>query len=351
MPVRHTHESWTSAKKLNLFAVVACQVIDSADRLRLTVTAFLAGAVVPVAIGLLTVFCFYFAPNTDILQYFTHHYGVVPVGNYPRISSTFISASMLMNYLTVALALLMLVRQKYVLSSTVFFAAAAALIVCSGFTISIGLGAVFLIISIYLYISTNGRTSLIRAVYAVFGIVGATTFLLIAPFTLQTNSKASPSVTIPFVQIELFASPRALIWEEASAKFLDDPLTGSGPGTPAANLLFRNSDGSTSILTDAHNTFLSVAVQAGILGLLALVLLCYHVLRAPFRPPWSHDLKYRISAWLGIAFFSAFIYQGLTGSFEDARHLWLLIGLIAAATSIERGETSDCRTIARPVCL
>jgi hypothetical protein len=29
---------------------------------------------------------------------------------------------------------------------------------------------------------------------------------------------------------------------------------------------------------------------------------------------------------LGLAFISAFFYQGIGGSYEDARHLWVLIG-------------------------
>ncbi|HQU93449.1 MAG TPA: hypothetical protein PLK77_14180 [Pyrinomonadaceae bacterium] len=35
-----------------------------------------------------------------------------------------------------------------------------------------------------------------------------------------------------------------------------------------------------------------------------------------------------------IAFVSVFFIQGLVGSFEDARHLWILIGLIVAASRI-----------------
>jgi len=41
---------------------------------------------------------------------------------------------------------------------------------------------------------------------------------------------------------------------------------------------------------------------------------------------------------LGLAFCSAFVYQGLTGSFEDARHLWVLIGLVPAARDIYDGR-------------
>jgi hypothetical protein len=41
-----------------------------------------------------------------------------------------------------------------------------------------------------------------------------------------------------------------------------------------------------------------------------------------------------------IGFISSFVLQGLVGSFEDARHLWVLLGLILAAYKIKYGEPS-----------
>ena len=37
---------------------------------------------------------------------------------------------------------------------------------------------------------------------------------------------------------------------------------------------------------------------------------------------------------LAIAWLDAFVYQGLTGSYEDARHLWVLLGLFLASYRI-----------------
>ena len=36
-----------------------------------------------------------------------------------------------------------------------------------------------------------------------------------------------------------------------------------------------------------------------------------------------------------IAFIAAFLYDGITGSFENTRHLWVLIGLILAVDRIK----------------
>ena len=42
----------------------------------------------------------------------------------------------------------------------------------------------------------------------------------------------------------------------------------------------------------------------------------------------------RLAAGLGLL--NGLVYQGLGGSFEDARHLWFLFGLLLASSRIER---------------
>ena len=89
-----------------------------------------------------------------------------------------------------------------------------------------------------------------------------------------------------------------------------------------------------------HNLFLNVAVQCGLLGIAAIIFLIAHVARRTCRLPW--DQHRLIQVGLGLAWLNAFAYQGLTGSYEDARHLWVLLGLIVVA-----GRTSTAATVAR----
>jgi O-antigen ligase len=96
--------------------------------------------------------------------------------------------------------------------------------------------------------------------------------------------------------------------------------------------MFQNSDGTMSLLTDAHNTFLNVAAQAGILGLIGIIAIVAVVLRKGFAKTEGSD--FYILRGLAIAFVAALVYDGLTGSFEDARHLWVLMGLILATNKI-----------------
>jgi hypothetical protein len=83
-------------------------------------------------------------------------------------------------------------------------------------------------------------------------------------------------------------------------------------------------------LTDAHNVFLNVGAQSGLFAAAAIFALCIFVLIPVFGPNGEVHL------WLMAAFAASFIIQGLTGSFEDARHLWVLIGLIIAVGHFSR---------------
>ena len=96
---------------------------------------------------------------------------------------------------------------------------------------------------------------------------------------------------------------------------------------------YQDPSGNLQLLTDAHNSYLNIAVQCGLLGLIGLLAVTFAAWKtaAPFRAGAGHAA----TAGLGIAFFGAFAYQGLGGSFEDARHLWLLFGLLVASRRLE----------------
>jgi O-antigen ligase len=191
-----------------------------------------------------------------------------------------------------------------------------AMVVSALFTVSIALGGVALAVGLWLWLTSDKRISRIGSIAC--GVI-AVAFLAIAPFALTLQ----PGFT---------ASSRLLVWSEALHTFLADPLTGSGLGTAVANVVFQNSDGSWSVLTDAHNTFLNLAAQAGMPALIGMIAIIFLVLRRGFAKSEGRD--FYILRGLTIAFLAAFVYDGLAGSFEDARHLWILIGLILASNRI-----------------
>lgn len=312
------------AAYLILLAIMAASIVTTRDQLRLSIVAWVAGSLIPITAAFVGIILFYFVPESPLLSDLTYHYGAVPVGNFPRIRSTFVSASMLCNYLTVTLILTLLcARMKWIgngLAGAIVFAIGVSAI----FTVSIALGGIALAIGLWLWITCSNKT--VGRSALIFSGAVAVAFLAMAPFALSLQPGAS------FFE-RLAPSSRFLVWSDALNTFLSDPLTGNGVGTAVANVVFQNYDGSRSLLTDAHNTFLNVAAQAGIFGLVAIIGIALVTLKAGEAKSACTDRDY-IPHALAIAFIVGFIYDGLTGSFEDARHLWILIGLILATSRI-----------------
>ena len=312
---------------LVLLAIITANLVTSVELLKLSLLAWLAGSGVSVLAAVIGIAAFYIAPESDWLPVLTHHHGAVPFGNFPRISSTFVSASMFCNYLTVTLLIALVSERMGWISSLVFFALAVTIGVSSVFTVSIALGGFILAIGFWVWL--DGPATNIRRAAMIGACIMAAGFVAVAPLALfGTDDYSSSGLFTP--------SSRFLVWRDAISVFLSDPISGKGVGTAVAEVVFQNSDGSRSLLTDAHNMFLNVAAQAGLPGLVAIVALVVVV----GRTAWSGQDRIRrnnVRTALAIAFVTAFVYDGLTGSFEDARHLWILIGLILAASRIDYG--------------
>ena len=318
----------TSAIYLILLAVIAANVARTSARLKATMLAWIAGSLISLVAGLLAIGLFYTEPESDLLALLTHHYGSLPSVPFPRVSSTFVSASMFCNYLTVTLVIALLAAKLRWIGRPWITIVIAAIAISALFTFSIALGGFALAIGLWFW-TTSEKPKTSKLSLAV-GIFVAVAFLAIAPFSLSPGSGGS------FFE----PSARARIWSEAERVFIADPVTGNGFGIAVANIVFQNSDGSVSLLTDAHNVFLSIAAQAGIGGLVAIIAIVFVILRTGLIDrPGSTEIKL-IRKGLAIAFFTAFVYDGMTGAFEDARHLWVLIGLILAADSIDETEES-----------
>lgn len=301
---------------LALLAVVTALVVTDLEKLRLAVMAWIAGAVIPILLGLGAAVMFYVAPGDTTMERFLQRSGAVPFIGLPRIGSTFVSASMFCNYLTATAALLLVSNRMRWLSERFVWILVTVVVCAAALTVSIALGGLALLFGLWLwYVRSRPIESRIALS---LGVAVAIAFLLIAPFDL--SSLGSPS-------------SRALVWSESLQTFLAAPITGNGVGTGIAKVAYHGSDGTWSILLEAHNTFLNVAAQAGVIGLGALIVLIIAVLRSAFRKLGGSEID-PIRLGLGITFIAAFVYDGLTGSFEEARHLWVLMGMIVAAERI-----------------
>ena len=313
---------------LLLVACSAFTLVTTLSRLRLAVLAWLGGAALPIIVAVVGVLLFYVVPQNPWLSEITYHYGAAPVGYFPRVNSTMVSPSMLCNYLTVTLALAVVALHTGWIGKKLAVAVIIGISFAAAFTVSIALGGFILAAGWLMWWLGSrdaiSRTALVASSFAAIG------FLAISPIALNDamNGAVAPS-------------SRVLVWSSATDTFLAQPVTGKGPGLPVAEVLYKNSDGTTSLLTDAHNSFLSVAAQTGTVGLAAFLVLVFAVLRTGFRRYGQKEELDVIRFGMTIAFLCAFMYDGLTGSFEDARHLWVLIGLILATEQMP-AERETC---------
>ena len=307
-------------------AFLTADVTRNSAGLKSALIAWLLGAAFAVLAGVVTIALFYAQPSSPLLDDLTYHYGAVPVGNYPRITATFVSASMFCDYLNVSLILTMLAAAAGWISHRLALALGLLVFICSVFTISVGLGGMFLGLGLIFYFLSYPMSRL-RSIAVLAAGLAALVFLILSTVSL-----------VPLAGLTFAPSGRIMVWRDAFRTFTENPLTGHGLGLPVANVVFKNSEGGYSLLTDAHNTYLSVAAQAGVFGLVAIVAITVY-----FLYKWKdaiRDRRNHVLIGLGVAFLCAFVYQGLTGSFEHARHLWVLMGLFIAAERIETDQNS-----------
>ncbi|MDQ3129486.1 MAG: O-antigen ligase family protein, partial [Acidobacteriota bacterium] len=247
--------------------------------------------------------------------------------------------NMACNYLSVSLMLTLIADRlgwlkkmpSKILQSGIWFAAF--------FTFSPGLGGMFLAQGLWNWAkyrkSEKRRFAFVSLLIGAFLAIAFFAATVVHPDTANTDS----DWRLPVVNYTIEPAARPLIWQQAIETVKENPVFGSGLNAEAASLMYTTLSDEPHFLSDAHNTFLSVAVQTGFIGLTAFILLVIFLCKC-FLPIETLDNPHSvIKIGLGVAFLSAFLYQGLAGSFEDARHLWILIGLLAGFCEQNKSET------------
>ena len=245
-------------------------------------------------------------------------------GEYPRLSLTFFNANMACNYLTCSLGLLLLARVRGYVGRTTGVVMAAAIGIAAASTISPGLGGIALVAGVWIWLAVPDHLAVGRFALA-GGAAVAALFVLALTFTIFPHSTAPFRIDLPF-ELTLYPSGRFLTWSAALAQFVRHPLIGIGIGIPPDNVRFMAPSGMQE-LTDAHNLFLSIGAQCGVVGLIGLAAIIGFA-AAQLRA----DKLTRFI--LASTFLNALVYQGIGGSFEDTRHIWLLLGLLMAAVRL-----------------
>ena len=326
---------WLGVVYLVLLAVLTLDLSSEFHFARKLVMVWIAAASVAALFSVIALLGFYLAPDQPWLPPLLSHYGSLPSGPYPRVNSVFANANMLCNYLTVAICLLLAaMRLGWVARRTGVFLLVIMLLAAL-LTISPGLGGLALALGLWGWWSLRGHSPrLARTSMAAGG------FVALAVLVGMGVNPASP-----FQE----HSVRWLIWQDAWRTWQQNPWLGVGLGQDVVGVGFTAPSGDEQWLTDAHNVWLNLAGQAGIFAVLTMAAICVLLLRHRWAPAMpKNDGAGTLHVACAIAFISAFLYQGLAGSFEDARHLWLLMGLLAAVGGQPPSRsTSVVKTTAR----
>lgn len=306
--------------------------------IKLLVLVWIATGTLVSLIGVFAIAGFYVAPDSFLVSPFLHHYGSLIPGPYPRIQSTFFYPAMLCSYLTVSFVLVLTALRARLISSGVSTFALFVHAVAIAFTITPGIGGALLGLGLWFAIRFRDSRPRLAYMSAALGILAAITFVAAASFSFRPTETSPYFFT--FIGERIDPSLRLLAWQDSFQTFVDYPIFGKGLGLGVCYVPFVSPSGTRHLFTDAHQTWLNIAGQAGIFGVLSFSLLCGWVIKVTL--PWrqNEDLRSILRVGFGVAFVAGFLVQGLVGSLENARHLWVLIGITAGLHYLADTEES-----------
>ena len=310
-------------------AAVPAFMIDNEASFRRAILAWLATTAFVCLVGILGLLSYVTGLGTALLNYSSFGFGSLPPGDYPRLGLTFLNANMACNYLTACVGLTFLAGKLGYVNRAACWLLIGGIAVASLSTVSPGLGGIALLAAIFTWHNRRGSSPAIAKASIWLGAAVAGMFVAALALTPFAHSTATFVVHLPG-GLTVYPAPRLLIWIAALKQFLAHPLVGIGIGIDPVHVGFASPSG-YEVLTDAHNLFLSIAAQCGLVGLIGLAAIISFV-AARTRP--ARGSSGPVCFILGATFLDVFVYQGLGGSFEDTRHIWVLLGLLIATAQI-----------------
>ncbi|MDQ3478388.1 MAG: O-antigen ligase family protein [Pseudomonadota bacterium] len=311
--------------------VLAFNLFRTMEDLRRVAWWWVASAGVMVGFGVATLLLFPFLGPDGILDWPLHHFGTLPPGPYPRLELSFSYPSTLANYLSVVVMLVLVGTRLGWFDGKIATALTVGLVLCAFFALTPSFGGLLFVVgALVWYSEREARPRLARAVL----VTG-----LAMPFVGALPATATPILhpTAPYLielplGVTLAPAIRLLAWTEAVQNFAASPIFGRGIGIETVAVYFEQENLCSGLCVgDAHNVFLSFAVQTGVVGLVAMLAIIAFV-ASKLKAPLARSPADVITFGLAIAWLSGFALQGLVGSFEDARHLWIIFGLLLTAS-------------------
>ena len=319
---------------LELYVLTVCAVTYNIVRtprmLRKVLIAWALGTAITAAASMMGVIFFYLGVHNE--NPLIRGFGSLPRGNYARFSGLFLNFNMACNYLSIGLLIVLAIWRIRGLRTPLFWLLVVMIAVSAALTVSPGLGGLVLGFCLWLWADWREKTPF-RAKLALFGGCAGALAMCIATMISPTQL-AQEGIRTAIARHHLQPSSRLLCWEAAVSMVREYPLLGEGTGLRMQCPPYLRADGEVEYLLDAHNSYLNIAALKGVFGLAGFLTIAgWLLIRAG---GWSLASTYDVIVTsLAIAFAQGFLYQGLSGSFEHTRHLWVLAGLLMAAIEIK----------------
>lgn len=308
-------------------SIVIADLVRDPSFLKKLTFAWLAGAMLTVLGSGLGLAGFIFGFDSPATNFFLFGFGSLPPGDYPRVRAFFENPNMMANYINVAIMIVLGGWRAGWLAARTAWGVAILLLGSALLAVSPGVGGILLSLGLWIWFAPARHKGRARTPT----LVGCIALALLA-FLSTTISPVvrdqEKSITLPVIDRQIEPSVRALVWLNSIERGSQYPILGRGPGTDAAFLRYQVASGQKQLLRDAHQAWLNVFGQAGVIGLAAFIALCWYLFTiCRFRAPDDSEQSVMLVA-CSCAFVGAFLFQNLFGSFEDARQLWVLIGML-----------------------
>jgi len=309
---------------LILAAALAINYATSLKYLRRVVFAWLAGTVATI-LGAASGVILFFSGVTSLRKNpFLFTFGTLPPGHYPRIRSLFLNANMMCGYTVASVVILIAAREAGWISRAVFRTLLLGAIATAIFSLSPELGGLFLVLALW---QSRLQAPGPRARFtAAAGALAAILFFMSVTISPAPLSRTTLMATL------LHPEPgqRVLTWIDGWHTFLAHPWTGRGLDANSADVHYVAASGIRYHNTVAHNTWLSIMAQQGLTGLVAFLWVVLHLVRRFRLRGGVFDKTSALRMGLELALIGGFLYPSLTGALENTRHVWALMGLVAA---------------------
>lgn len=317
-------------------SLVVADLIRDDGFLKKLAFAWVAGTVVTIAGSAMGLIGFYAGYKTMATNFFLFHSGSLPPGNYPRVVAFFENPNMTANYLTVAVKMAIGAYRSGWLPARIAMAIVLLVFGSAALTISPGIGGLIAGVGLWTALvrfkpQTRQRTLTLA------GVASAALLLALSTAIAPVNRGSEHTVTIPVIEKQIEPSVRFLVWMNTIERGLEYPILGRGIGTDVARVFYQVPSGQKQLLRDAHQAWLNIFGQAGLLGLCAFVWLCIYLFSVCRFTIDEDSTRTVMLVACSCAFVGAFLYQNLFGSFEDARQLWVLIGMLVGLSKPTAG--------------